>query len=327
MSKPLILLLGVVVFLATAAWAIYYFTTEPPAPTPRIVKYGGSARDFIAEFFNAGHDSDKNGELSYEEFAKGYADFQLNKSEREVYDAKEAFAMLDANRDGVLDSNDIEHFDKRRKDQEDMKRREAMAKEGLQPLIVDGKEIICNVVQRSWSDLEGGAAKRGEIPFGGMYFELKWFGDWEEIKRPGLFSLWRQTSSTWARVTLADGRAFEAFVRETKDEAQARKLGLTPGKVYTLGTDARMNAYAVDKVASIDYSSGSPQALYVKAVAAAALSDKAAQLELARQCAKDGLEADSKTLYKRVLLFEFDNAEALAALGYKLNGKQYVKVN
>lgn len=325
MSKPLILLLVTMLILAAAAAGVYYYTREPQAPTQRVVKYGGSARDFILEYFKNGHDSDSDGRLSYEEFARGYNDFRLNKSEREVFDVKEAFKMLDANADGALDKDDIEHFDKKRAEQEAMKRREDLAREGLLPLSLDGREAVCNAVQRQWLDAEEGALKRGEIPYAGTHFARKWFGQWEEVPRKGLNPLYRLKQSYWARLRFTSGTVIEAFVREAKDAA-AEKDGLAPGKVYVLGYDARIEVFAADSVAAVEYFAGSLQEKYVRSVGATAVSESGPQLELARQCLKDGLNADALTLFKRVLVFEFDNKEALEALGYKLNGRQYVKV-
>ena len=326
MNKPLILFLAVTVVLAAAAAGVYFYSRNPETPTQHVVKYGGSARDFILEYFKNGHDGDNDGRLSYEEFARGYNDFRLNKSEREVFDVKEAFKMLDANADGVLDKEDIAYFDKKRAEQEAMKRREDLAKEGLMLMSLDGREAVCNPVQRQWLDAEEGALKRSEIPYAGACFARKWFGQWEEIPRRGLTPLYRLKQSYWARIRFADGKVAEAFVRETKDAAAAEQEGLAPGKVYALGYDARIQVFAADSVAAVEYFDGSVQESYVKAVSATALSDTKAQLELARQCLKDGLKSDAQTLFQRVLIFEHDNSEALQALGYKLNGKQYVKV-
>lgn len=326
MSKPLILLLTMLAVLAAAVAGVYYYSRNPETPTQHVVKYGGSARDFILEYFKNGHDANSDGRLSYEEFAKGYNDFRLNKSEREVYDVKEAFKMLDANADGVLDKDDIAHFEKRRAEQEAMKRREDLAKEGLMLMSLDGREAVCNPVQRQWLDAEEGALKRSELPYAGAYFARKWLGQWEEIARPGLTPLYRLKQSYWARLRFTDGKIREAFVRETQDAAAAEKEGLAPGKVYALGYDARIDVFAADSVAAVEYFAGSVQEMFVKAAGATAVSDSKAQLELARQCLKDGLNADALTLYRRVLVFEQGNEEALAALGYKLNGRQYVKV-
>lgn len=326
MKKPLILLLAVVVVLAASIYATYYFNQTPdPGPAP-ITKYGERASDYIAEFFNRGFDTDADKALSYEEFAQGYTRFKLNKSEREVYDVKEAFQMLDANHDNQIDQQDVAIFNKKRDEQDAMNRREELAAQGLAVQKWAGVEVILNPIQVDWLDAEDGAFKRGDLPFAGKYFDRKWFGTWGEEKRPGAMSVLHLKQASWARVTLPDGKIIEGFVRETKDVEAAKKEGLAPGKVYVLTQDARLNAFAAEKVKAVEYFSGSAQAAYLKAVSEAAINDTAKQLALARQCVKDGMQADALTLYKRVLIFEHDNKEALEALGYKLNGRQYVKV-
>jgi hypothetical protein len=322
----LILLLAVVAVLAAAAYGVYYFTQTPdPGPAP-ITKYGERASDFIAEFFTRGFDADGNKALSYEEFAKGYVDFKLNKSERETYDVKEAFSMLDANRDGVIDKTDIKIFDQKRDVQDAHDRREDLAAQGLVVQRWNGVEVILNPTQRDWLDAEDGAFKRGDLPFAGTFFDHRWFGDWEEGKPAGTGVTYRLKRASWARVTLGDGTVHEGFVSEIKDLEIAKKRGLAPGKVFVLASDARVSAYAVERVQAIEYFEGSAQAKYLKAVSEASLSDTARQLEIARQCIKGGMQADALTIYKRVLIFQHDNQEALDALGYKLNGRQYVKV-
>ncbi len=326
MNKPLILLLAVVVVLAASIYAIYYLNQTPDPGPPPVVNYGQSWSKYVSEYFERGCDADGDGRLSYEEFAKGYGDVRLNKSEREVYEAKEAFTILDVNRNGFIEKDDIARLDKFRDGKEYMKHREELAAQGLAVQHWNGVEVVLNPLQVDWLDAEDGAFKRGELPYAGKYFDRKWFGLWDEEKRPQGPPLQHLKKPSWGRVTLADGKTHEGFVRETRNVEDAKKDGLAPGKVYVLSYDARLNAFAEEKVQAVDYFEGSPQARYLKAVSEIWINETAKQLELARQCVKDGMQADALTLYKRVLIFEHDNKEALEALGYKLNGRLYLKV-
>ena len=326
MKKPLILLLAVVVVLAASAYAIFYFMQKPDSGPPPVINYGQSWSKYVSEYFDRGCDVDGDGRLSYDEFARGYRDVRLNKSEREVYQAKEAFTILDVNHNGFIDKDDIARLDKFRDGKEYMRYREDLAAQGLALQHWNGIEVVLNPVQVDWLDAEDGAFKRNELPYAGRYFDRKWFGEWEDEKRPQAPPLHHLKKPSWARVTMADGHVHEGFTRETKDAELAKKDGLAPGKVYVLTYDARLNAFAAEKVQTVEYFEGSPQAKYLKAVSETSINDTAKQLELARQCVKDGMQADALTLYKRVLIFEHDNKEALEALGYELNGRQYVKV-
>lgn len=324
MKKPLILLLAVVVVLAAAAYGAYVITQQPNSGPAPIVKYGERGSAFIAQFLK--YDSDNDGAITYEEFAKGYNDFKLIKCEREVYDVKEAFAMLDIFRDKKLDRFDMAALDKERDAQEANKRREDLAAQGLYLKTYGKVELVLNPTQRDWLDTEIGCTNREELPYGGMRFERKWFGDWEDEKGPAAGSMRRLKRSFFAHVVFNDGTVIDGFALESGSEESAQKLGLAPNKVYVLNADARITAHAREKVKSIDFLLDSKHGRYIKEVSTASPADVPKQLELARQCAKDGMQADSLTLYKRVLIFEHDNSEALEALGYKLNGRQYVKV-
>lgn len=326
MKKPLILLLAVVVVLVASAYSVYYFSRTPDSGPAPVINYGQSWSKYVSEYFERGCDADGDGRLSYEEFAKGYGDVRLNKSEREVYEAKEAFTILDVNRNGFIDKDDIARLDKFRDGKEYIKYREELAAQGMALQHWNGIEVVLNPIQVDWFKAEDGAFKRDELPYAGRYFDRKWFGLWEEEKRPQALPLLHLKKPSWARLTMQDGKTHEGFVRETKDAETAKKDGLAPGKVYVLTYDARLNAFAAEKVQTVEYFEGSPQAKYVKAVSEASIHETAKQLELARQCVKDGMQIDALTLYKRVLIFEHDNKEALEALGYKLNGRQYVKV-
>jgi hypothetical protein len=194
----------------------------------------------------------------------------------------------------------------------------------LIPLFVEGVEVICNPLQREWIETEGGAAKRGELPFGGVFFHHRFFGTFETVPRKGLLPLFKLTRCWWGRVTFIDGKSVEGFVRDPRRIAADNTMA--PGKVYVLTADARISVYPFERILSVDYAQDSAAERYVRAVAQTPISDTPRQIEIARQCLKDGMATEAQQIYRRVLVFEYDNAEALKALGYKLNGRQYAKV-
>lgn len=325
MKKPLILLLAVVAVLAAAVYGAFLLVQAPSEGRGNVHRYGEAGSSIIFEYLLK-YDENQDNKISLEEFKVGYRDIKIQKSEREDLEPDDAFARLDANHDGNLDKNDVVIHDARRAAQQADKRREDMAAKGLYVKTFGNVELFLNPLQRDWLDAEIGAANRDELLYGGVRFERKWFGEWEEEKRANAPSSYRLKKPCYAHVMFYDGKSVDGFARESGDEESAKKLGLAPNKVYILGDDARISVYGRDKVKSVDYMLDDAHVRYIKEVSAASPAEVDRQLALARQCIKDGLKADALMLYRRVLIFQYDNQEALDALGYKLNERQYVKV-
>ena len=295
MPKSLILGLSVLA-LAVSGFFLYRFVTAPVpngnagvSPDPKEVKFNP---DFLNEM-----DANGDGRITWKEFKTAYNAEGASKltvgANKTPLTAKAAFSLCDVNDDGKIDRVDRRTLDHRAWA---AFRAETLEK-GLGPIVWEDKWLALNTHQASWLDDERGAIVQGTLPFRGNYFRRAYFG-------------------RWAQVTEQDGRNSEGFVSFDDDR---------PGKLFLLRTDGQIRVLKTDRVTIKDLPDH-PSTVFFNALLdlKGKLSDVQKNHAIAVDCERDGLEAEAVTMYRRALIFDRTNAKALRALGYRMDGVQYV---
>ncbi len=288
-----------------------YKLTQTPETEPAPIKdYEKNLSQILGAYMEKG-DSNGDGKLNFDEFKVRYRDQKLDKSARETFTDEEAFRIFDHNHDQVLDTKDVEYWARVDRNAEIKKTIEEDAEAGLVAMAFNGKMIKANPFQKDWINAETSYMKTDCLPYSGapLGFPRKYF-------------------QKFARVTFADGTSVQGFVREGDGSEAAKKDELANDRVYVLTNDRKLSVFDRAKVQAIEYTQDSPQLRFVQKIAdpKLMLDDVPAHLELARQCIKDGMKDDALSMYRRVLIFQFDNDEALKAMGLKLNGRHYIMV-
>lgn len=288
-----ILLVGLVVVAGGIA-AAFLLYQGPPAAN------GGNEPEIIDKPFDKEHfletfDVNDDKRVTFEEFDGVYTAWGAEKRfsrgpGQPALDSKQAFAFFDHNGDGAIDNDDVRVA----LDANWQKFAAAAMEKGLTPRDWKGKFLALNQQQIDTYNKEKGAAARGELPFGGAFFDAKMLN-----------------TGRWGIVTKAGGEQVEGFLSEKE------------GRVWVVTQEARMLVFKPDDV-TVKEVPDAPALEYIREVQKIAFDDTAANLKLAKQCAQWGLKREAGALFARVLIFDRANAEALEALQLKLEGDKYV---
>jgi len=299
MNRPLSLILLIVVIMAAVAAAVTWWVLSGAPPDDGNQQARETEEPFPTEAFFTVFDLDQSGKITPDEFTLAYAKWEQKRryftsgSGGALMTAAEAFRELDVNKDGVLDRKDLQVA----YDSAWLKFKLNCAAKGLEARLWKGKWLKLNPQQVEVLNKEIGAANRDELPFGGAFFDKKYF----EGRR-------------FVEISTASGESARGFLRE--DRANAR-LQLLTG-------DAMLRVFRPDEVKVQDLPDA-PQLEYIERVANTSYEDPAACLELARRCKELGLLREAGMMYARVLVFERENEEAQRELGFRLEGDKFVK--
>lgn len=268
--------------------AIWWVTQRPAEPIQQVQTEDYNPTKFFAMF-----DADGDKQVSRDEFRARYesADQPMRFTDLAgtPLDTAMAFDLWDKDNNGVIDDVDFgQHIDRSWE-----KFRDATAASGLTPKEYAGRWLALNGGQLLVHDREVGARNRGELPFGGAYFDQKYL------------------QGAWSRVTDARG-SHEGFLL---DEGEKHWLLMTQGTLRVFSKGA-VSVLALPEA---------PQNQYAREIGKTLFEDTAGNLALARRCRDWGMRREAEMLYGRVLVFERDQAEALEFMGLRLQGNEYVK--
>jgi len=296
MSKPVSIILLAVLALGAGA-LLYVVAFNDPAPnqgnaanTPEVEN-----RPFDKEGFFRDFDVDGNHIITFAEFdgvySKWGADRRFSHGPGQPgLDSKAAFDFFDRNDDGEIDKDDILYAWDQAWEQfsaDTMKR-------GLTPRDWKGKFLALNQQQVEAFNREKGAVARGEVPFGGAFFDSKYL-----------------MTGRYGRVTKPDGQAVEGVLSERD------------GRLWVVTGEAKLLVFKPDAVTVVE----DPKAHaleYLKLVKDTPFDAVEANLKLAKSCDEWGLKREAGALYARVLIFDRANETAMQALGLKLAGDKYL---
>ncbi len=254
-------------------------------------------KTFDMESFFLVFDTNHDGGVLPAEFEAVYATWEQGArfsmgAGQEALSAAKAFQYFDQDRNGRIDG-----YDPRMKDAWD-KAWEVFtrdcAKRGLAPKEWRGLWLGLNTAQLGTMNHEIGARARGELPFGGAFFDAKYF-----------------EGNRYVKVTRKDGTFVQGFATENE------------GKLWVVTTEQSLVVVKLAD-ATVEEKPDSPQAEYLKAVRMTPFEDVAGNLKLARRCMELGLAREAGMMFARVLVFERENSEALKALRLKLDGVNFV---
>ncbi|MCC6574097.1 MAG: hypothetical protein IT462_09910 [Planctomycetes bacterium] len=213
------------------------------------------------------------------------------------FTTKEAYAHFDMNHSGEIDAEDlymIQNF-------KTWTALERIFAKGLTPRKFFNTVVELNSMGLAWTEEEIAAVRENLLPFQGQFFARRYFNDWGVI-------------------TLKDGKQAEGFLYKGDSSEQSKADSLKPGDVRLLGAGARLSFHGKDSIMNVEAKSDHPYSRLARKLKDPAFTpdDKAANLALARELAKDGLKLEAQRMYKRVLILERENAEALEYLDLKV---------
>lgn len=289
------------VMLVLIAVLVGLFANKGPQGGPGGNAPAGNApvqdKAFDMESFFLVFDTDHDGGVLPAEFEAVYATWEQGArfsmgAGQPALDAAAAFKYFDQDGNGRIDG-----YDPRLKDAWDKAwdvfTRDC-AKRGLAPKEWRGVWLGLNSQQLGTLNHEVGARARGELPFGGAFFDARYF-----------------EGNRYVKVTRKDGTFVQGFATESE------------GKLWVVTTEQSLVVVKRADV-TIEEQADSPQAEYIKLVRQTPFEDLAANLKLARRCMELGLAREAGMMFARVLVFDRENAEALKALRLKLDGVNFV---
>lgn len=276
-------------------WMVREPHTDPVTNTEPEMKN----RDFQVADFVPTFDLNNDKRVTYDEFLQSYGKSPIEGEPPLVFheenggpalSPEEAFKRWDHDKSGIVDVLDIKFIE----DKAWANFQAEAEKRGLRAREWDGVRLMLNTLQDGTYVVEVAAAKVGELPFAGRYWKADYLGD-------------------WVRVITPDNRTLEGYASHSRD------------KLFLLTSDAKLSVFDEAKVTVKDLGPDTPQAQYAATIRNIALKDASANLELAKKCREWGMRTEAGMLFARVLVFDRANQEALDALGYKLDGDNYIQ--
>ncbi|MHC4841473.1 MAG: hypothetical protein ACYTDT_11080, partial [Planctomycetota bacterium] len=121
--------------------------------------------------------------------------------------------------------------------------------------------------------------------------------------------------TNWSQVVDKNGKAYTGFYSDRDDK-----------KANLLKADGKLRVFTKADV-TVTKISDTPQDEYASRIREIQLDDPAANLALAKDCVAWGMHKTAEQLFRRVLVFDGENKEALAALELKIVNKQYAPIS
>ncbi|MCC7511001.1 MAG: hypothetical protein IT464_16725 [Planctomycetes bacterium] len=182
---PTVILALIGIAVGVTAWFALF--DKPPANDPLPPGNGELVvedREFDLEKFISHFDSDGDGRISREEFEKGYGHGEhqvaISAQGGVKVELEPAWRLLDIDRDGFVTERELTL----RNDARWIQHRAKTEARGLIAREWDSILLALNQPRLKAYEREKGGVARGELPFGGRWFDKKYFGEWCRVRTP-----------------------------------------------------------------------------------------------------------------------------------------------